>query len=413
MLKRVLLYSSLVSVATISTALSGEYNTLSDAIKNGKASFDMRYRYERVDIPDSGKHDAKASTLRTRLKYQTAKYNDLQGNIQFENVSVIDIGGEYNSTLNGETSYDTIADPEGTELNMANIVYYGIKDTEIKLGRQFINFDNQRFVGEVGFRQNNQTFDAATLTNKSLKHTNLTYSFVRNVNTVKRASDAMESHLINLSHDCPKIGKLSVYDYLLDYDSLAKDDSQTYGIRLTGNTKLKKAKLLYTLEAAEQVDYKDETNDMNNNYSLSYSLLELGASGYGLTVKAGMESLEGDTNRSRSFQTPLATGHKFNGWADLFLTTPTGGLDDNYIVASYQFNNSTMLSGLKAKVIYHRFSAEQESVNSKLYGTETDFVISKQINKNYAISFISADFDTDSSSYNDTRKYWATLNIKF
>ena len=34
-------------------------------------------------------------------------------------------------------------------------------------------------------------------------------------------------------------------------------------------------------------------------------------------------------------QTPLATLHAFNGWADMFLTTPANGLQDLYFRASY------------------------------------------------------------------------------
>ena len=35
------------------------------------------------------------------------------------------------------------------------------------------------------------------------------------------------------------------------------------------------------------------------------------------------------------FATPLATLHAFNGWADMFLTTPVNGLKDFYLKASY------------------------------------------------------------------------------
>jgi hypothetical protein len=37
----------------------------------------------------------------------------------------------------------------------------------------------------------------------------------------------------------------------------------------------------------------------------------------------------------KGFTTPLATLHKFQGWADKFLTTPVNGLADLYVNAGY------------------------------------------------------------------------------
>jgi len=53
----------------------------------------------------------------------------------------------------------------------------------------------------------------------------------------------------------------------------------------------------------------------------------------GLTGLVGYEVLEG--NGAIGFATPLATLHAFNGWADMFLTTPANGLKDLYFRASY------------------------------------------------------------------------------
>ena len=42
----------------------------------------------------------------------------------------------------------------------------------------------------------------------------------------------------------------------------------------------------------------------------------------------GIEYLEG--NGTIGFSTPLATLHKFQGFADVFLTTPASGITDAY-----------------------------------------------------------------------------------
>ena len=45
--------------------------------------------------------------------------------------------------------------------------------------------------------------------------------------------------------------------------------------------------------------------------------------------RVGWERLSG-SEREGQFQTPLATLHAFNGWADKFLSTPVNGIEDLY-----------------------------------------------------------------------------------
>ena len=80
-----------------------------------------------------------------------------------------------------------------------------------------------------------------------------------------------------------------------------------------------KNKLIYTAEFATQ-----ETTDGANE--ADYSLIELGYGFDGYSIIAGLETL-GSDDGAYGFQTPLATKHAFNGWADKFLKTPNDGLD--------------------------------------------------------------------------------------
>jgi len=67
-------------------------------------------------------------------------------------------------------------------LNRLQVAYSGLPDTVVTVGRQRINLDNQRFVGAVAFRQNEQTFDALRVANTSVKGLSLSYAFVNQVN---------------------------------------------------------------------------------------------------------------------------------------------------------------------------------------------------------------------------------------
>ena len=57
--------------------------------------------------------------------------------------------------------FTLINDPDEVELNRAQLSYALNKDLSATIGRQRILIDDQRFIGNVGWRQNEQTFDSA------------------------------------------------------------------------------------------------------------------------------------------------------------------------------------------------------------------------------------------------------------
>ena len=74
------------------------------------------------------------------------------------------------------------------------------------------------------------------------------------------------------------------------------------------------------------------------------SRLSRGSLSFGpLGFKAGYEVLEGAPTGGLAFVTPLATLHKFQGWADKFLATPASGIEDAYIAV---FGNALGFLGL-------------------------------------------------------------------
>jgi hypothetical protein len=57
--------------------------------------------------------------------------------------------------------------PQKSELNQLWISYAGIPDTVIKGGRQRIKLDDDRFIGNVGWRQMETTFDSVLVTHNN------------------------------------------------------------------------------------------------------------------------------------------------------------------------------------------------------------------------------------------------------
>jgi len=379
-------------------------DNITDALTKGKVSLDLRYRYETVDQANA-LQDAKASTLRTALGYTTGTFYDFGAMLEFENVAVV--GAEsYNSTVNGETQYSTVVDPKGSEVNQGYLSYAGLSGTALQLGRQKLILDNARWVGNVGWRQNEQTFDGFTAVNQTLSDTKLTYAYIRNVNRIfgddsPSGNAHMKSNLFNADYNGLGFGTLTVYAYLLDYNTAPGSSTQTLGARFAGKQALTAdLTLLYTAEYARQSDYADNPASYNDNYVLA----ELGGMYSGITAKYGYEKLGSDGTHP-ALQTPLATLHAFNGWADMFLSTPVMGLiDQSFTVAAKPM-------GIPVSVVYHDFKADQGSTK---YGKEWDAVASYSWDKKYTLGLKYADFSSDSApTYVDTKKTWLWGEMKF
>lgn len=400
------------AISTVVFGLSGhvlaeEQVTLKDAITDGKLSFSARYRFEHVD-DDARPEEAHASTIRARLGYTTKTFNDFQVGIEIDHVEAL--GGDNYDDLHGDTTdHAVVADPEGTEVNQAWISYSGIDNTVFKVGRQRINLDNQRFVGGVGWRQNEQTYDSVKISNTSLKDTTIQYAHISNVNRIFGPNDGRagtpaadanfdsNTNILNVKYSGLGIGTLSAYAYLLDFDDAAAISTKTFGARFSGSQG-DKTKFLYTAEYARQSDYKDNPK----SFDADYYTLEAGIQAKGVTAKLGMEVLGADDDKG-AFTTPLATLHKFQGFADKFLVTPGDGVEDLYASVF------TKVFGAKVGIIYHDFEAEEGSSD---YGDEIDLVIAKQVHKNVHVLLKYANYNAEDFG-TDTQKAWLQVLMKF
>lgn len=380
---------------------------LYSALTTGNAHLDFRYRLESVD-QDPFDKDATASTLRSRLNYQTGELYGFSAFLEADNVTVLGDDDAYNSTTNGVTDRPVIADPEYTEVNQAYLLYKSGSFTGL-LGRQRIVLDNQRFIGNVGWRQNEQTYDAVTFKSGALPKTQLHYSYIDNVNRVTGPDEGSQpanyhgpSHVLNCRVDLGGLGALSGFAYLLDLENAPALSSSTYGVHWTGNHKVSDTtKLNWVASYASQGDYADNPND----YSADYYLLEGGVAFGKFGFRAGYEVLGGDTRPNRAFQTPLATLHAFNGWADKFLTTPAGGIEDLYL------SGSANVGPVALQLLWHDYRAEAISQD---YGSEWNASATYKFGtkKNYEAMLKFADYQADEFA-TDTTKVWAQFTAAF
>jgi len=375
------------------------------ALRDGSFGLAFRYRYELVD-QDSFAADANASTLRTRLTYTSEAFRDFSLFLEMDDLRPAG-ADSFNSTRNGETTRPVVADPKGTDLNQAAVQYSGFANTGLVLGRQRINHANQRFIGGVGWRQNEQTYDALEVAHTFSDTLEARYTYVSNVNRVFGPSSGVpaadlrsSSHFLDANYDLSASASLMGYAYLLDFDNAPAASNQTLGLRLTGMLDFnERVTMPYVVEYARQGDYANNSTD----YDADYLLLEAGLSWPDYNVKLGYEVLEGDGTPERTFTTPLATLHAFQGWADRFLATPANGIEDLYLKVTGR------VGVLDLTAVYHDFSAD---TGGGSYGDEIDLSAGWAFAENYSLLLKLASYRADGFA-TDTLKFWVMLSASF
>ncbi|MDX2464539.1 MAG: porin [Porticoccus sp.] len=391
--------AALISIHPFIAATAEEATSFSDILTKSETKFSFRYRYEYVDDNSSAK-DANASTLKSRITWSSAAYKGFSGLVEIDDVS--HIGGEnYATPSNGKAGeYPIVADPDGTDINQVYLKYKGDSFTGIA-GRQRILHAGQRFVGGVGWRQNEQTYDSFRL-QLPIGPVSLDYSYIWDVNRIFGPDTSggqprryeSDSHAVYASFSPAEGHTISLYSYLLDFENAAANSSETYGIEYNGAM----GPVSIAAAAATQSDYKDNPVD----YDAEYYMAELGYKIKGVALAAGYEQL-GSDDGNFAFRTPLATLHKFQGWADQFLITPANGIEDIY------FKVAGKVGPTNVAMFYHDFSADEGSAD---YGTEFDAVVTYPINKNISAQLKYAKYDAEDFS-TDTDKLWLTVNLSF
>jgi Alginate export len=432
--RKIVLTTLLLSLAFTNYPASavGVTQSVEDALNfyhygnRGAVKIDLNYRYENVNQdnvpgtpPARQPQSANGNTVRLRAGLLSPVFYGFQGYAEYEgNLAMQE---DFNSTRNGKTSFSTIADPEQSELNQLWISYAGIPDTLIKGGRQRIKFDDDRFIGNVGWRQMETTFDSVlvTHTNQQLFGLVINAGYIGNVQTFTATTENINAPIVNVSYKFGDYGNLIGYGYWLDYTEKEnyEKSSETYGLRLTNYMKpgdtLKLSDnygVVYTAEWAHQQDY----GHGQTNYEADRINLMGGFTAFNLTFQGAMEQLDG-SGLNKTFDTPLGTNHAFQGWADLFLVTPKNGIRDVFGTVHVLLDRGNLiLTG-----VYHDYTDDTGQLH---YGDEWNFQALWKFGKHYSLlakyaSYSAGPFnsvgDVPSFQNTDTQKIWVQGNITF
>lgn len=386
--------------------------TFAEALTTGKVHLNNRLRIEFADT--TARDSSTAITNRLRLGYETKPFFGFSGVVEMESVATPAEDAYWvPATSDGTPSRTVVADPPGTEVNQAYARFANDNpgmSFDIRAGRQRIKLDDDRFIGNIGWRQFEQTFDAASIrTNLGRDNVKLFYAYAWGVQRIfgpDGPNPSTDLHLINVSTRVAPELTVTPFAYFLDFGS---DDpinsSNSFGVRLTGTL------------------FDDPSNDTGTSadYEITYAFqsdagsnpityqahflagqLRVNAAKLG-SLFAGYQLL-GSDDGAIAFRFPLGTNHKFQGFADTFLVTPNAGLQDAYLGVSAQ-----LPLGIKASIAYHEFWSDQGSAS---LGSELDVVARRQITPRWSMLVKAGFFDGDNGQP-DTTRLWAQTTLGF
>lgn len=377
--------------------------TLGEAVDETKLLMNWRVRSEHVDQTGFAL-DAQALTSRIRFGFESGALAGTK--ILAEAAATSELSSEYNSTTNGQTQYPVVADPgDFVGVNRFALINNSLEKTILTLGRQRLSLDDTRFVGNVAWRQNEQTLDGL-ISQSTGEKLSATLAYATQVNRVF-GPDSPQGRwhgdivLVNVARTFG-FGKLTAFAYGLEIDESLASSTNTLGLRLAGSRAFGDTTLLYTASYAEQTEAGMNALDLDE----SYSFLEAGFTRGKYTTALGYELLSG--NGTIGFSTPLATLHAFQGWADKFLTTPVNGVADSYLRFAWQPAMNGPFDAVNFAAWYHLFDADFGSAE---YGDEIDFSISARVEK-ITLLLKYAAYEAE-SLFTDTDKVWFSMEYAF
>lgn len=363
-----------------------------------KPVVDIRTRYEYADY--DGLDSSNAWTFRERLGLKTMAWNGFSAFIEgeFSQAAVDDYNGGAPEADPFDPTMTPIFDPETNELNQGYLQYEGF-DTIGKLGRQRIIYDNAAFIGNVGWRQNEQTYDGISLSNKSLEKLTLNYAFVGQVNRIY-GSDAdaplapgfanvqditSDVHLFNASYAGIPGVTLGAYAYIMNFEDVGAWDNNTFGGSAKGDW--------FGLTLYGELAWQDKASVLGDQDALYGHAtvtknLKTDSCDFG-ALTLGVEHLDA------GFKTPLATVHAFNGFADV---TDPGRISGahNGLTDAYLSHTLPIFWGMKWSNIVHAMGDNSLSAD---YGWEYDSVLTKKFDEHFTAIAKFAYFDSDGGDY--------------
>ena len=258
----------------------------------------------------------------------------------------------------------------------------------LKVGRQAISYNDERWFGALGWAASGRAHDA--FVNKlsfgdvtvdvgvalnQTRHTNGTNAaFIQNIRTGYKSLQYLWATI--------PVGKVKI-------QAMATNEvlnTSAQGVDYNNRTTLG---ILPSFSSGNVAINASAYLQSGSNLSANLFAFDITYKGLGLPLTLGADFVSGDdssTSESEAWQQPFGTNHKFYGFMDFFYVGPGEAVGVNDIYAK-----AVLKTGQKSKVIVmpHLLSTNQDitNLNGELeggsYGTEIDLVFDLSVSKGF------------------------------
>lgn len=357
-------------------------------------TIDLRARYEFGDV--DGLDASHAATLRARPGLRW----DIPGDVVtafVEGAFTLPLVGDYHGGAPGAHPFDpantTIADPRSAGLNQAWIQISPFEGWSAKLGRQRIIHDDAAFLGNVAWRQNEQIYDAATISWKSGDAWRADYSWIGRVNRIYgHQADGIfgsldaDIHALDASHTTASGILLGASLYHMDFQDAAAAgfDNRTVNLRASGKSEI--------IDWRTDLSWQNRAGPANDSDAWRFRIT-------GSRQFCGHRFTTGVEHLDSGFQSPLATLHILNDYADAIAGRRAagthGGLTDTYLSHSV----ALPWGGMELTNTLHAFG---DNAIGTGVGAAWDLVLTKPIGRHAKAMLKSMCFESNDARYLDT-----------
>jgi hypothetical protein len=101
--------------------------------------------------------------------------------------------------------------------------------------------------------------------------------------------------------------------------------------------------------------------------------------------------------------------HAFQGWADVFLTTPPDGVRDLYLGVSHSTTPWPAAQPAVWVLTYHDFADDRGNAS---FGDEWDASARLSINQHFSLEAKAAFFDGEDPRFADRNKFWLAIEYR-
>jgi hypothetical protein len=373
----------------------------------GRFSLELRPRYNFIDESDK-RLDTEGGTDRAIVGWRLAPMDGVRGVV--EAIHTGRIGRKRfndDSALRVTSPYPLLPDPRYTGANQVYVDYTGVDTLRMRLGRQVVRMDNQRWISDNDFRQIPQLFDGLVLEHTGFASTRLTASHFRRVRTTSGVVSDLRLTLLNAAWNPAPGHVLGAYSYFHDqpyngaFTGFTNSSYRVLGARAEGSfARAGALDFPYIAEVAQQKNHAGG----DSRIDARYWRLGGGIGGGAWTARYDYE-VKGSNRGLYGLQMPLTDFYAFNGWALHFFNTPRQGLRDQWLTARYALGDFTLYGEA------HRFRSDFGGVG---LGRELDLGVTYAWGEHCVIRLQNAKYDPGARTPDPAiRKTWLTLTLSY